>query len=114
MRLSLDTEEKLTITLRFLATGKNFEELHFEYMMGSRTVSAVVKETCTTIWEVFQPLEMKPPSSKAQYVDLTIDYSYSQKKKHVNRICAQTMDRFSQFHLNILEGILMPMMPSNL
>nr|CAH7762568.1 unnamed protein product [Callosobruchus chinensis] len=74
MRLSLDTEEKLTITLRFLATGKNFEELHFEYLMGSRTVSAVVKETCTAIWEVFQPLEMKPPSSKERWLEIAENY----------------------------------------
>ncbi|KAH9629052.1 hypothetical protein HF086_007537 [Spodoptera exigua] len=74
MRLSLDTEEKLTVTLRFLATGKNFEELHFEYLMGSRTVSAVVKETCTAIWEVFQPLEMKPPSSKERWLEIAENY----------------------------------------
>ncbi|CAG5059713.1 unnamed protein product [Parnassius apollo] len=50
-----------------------------------------------------------------EYVDLTIDNSYSQnKKKHVNHICAQLMDSNSLFHLNILEGILMPMTPSNL
>ncbi|CAG4929338.1 unnamed protein product [Parnassius apollo] len=50
-----------------------------------------------------------------EYVDLTIDNSYSQnKKKHVNHICTQLMDSNSQFHLNILEGILLPMMPSNL
>ncbi|CAG4999751.1 unnamed protein product [Parnassius apollo] len=40
-----------------------------------------------------------------EYVDLTIDHSYSQKRKHVNHICAQTMDSNSQFHQNILEGL---------
>ncbi|CAG4942355.1 unnamed protein product [Parnassius apollo] len=43
-----------------------------------------------------------------EYVDLTIDHSYSQKKKHVNHISAQTMDSNSQFHLNILEGLKLP------
>ncbi|CAG5020117.1 unnamed protein product [Parnassius apollo] len=46
-----------------------------------------------------------------EYVDLTIDHSYSQKKKHglhVKHICAQTMDSSSQFHQNILEGLKLP------
>ncbi|KAJ8911470.1 hypothetical protein NQ315_015237 [Exocentrus adspersus] len=69
MRFSIDAEERLTITLRFLATGKNFEKLKFDYFIGSRTVSSIVKETCQAIWDVLQPLEMKPPSSKERWLE---------------------------------------------
>nr|CAI5829874.1 unnamed protein product [Callosobruchus analis] len=42
--------------------------------MGSRTVSAIVKDTCTAIWEIFQSLEMKPPSSKERWEEIAENY----------------------------------------
>ncbi|KAJ8915449.1 hypothetical protein NQ315_003212, partial [Exocentrus adspersus] len=74
MRVSIDAEERLTITLRFLATGKIFETLKFDYFIGSRTVSSIVKETCQAIWDVLQPLEMKPPSSKERWLEIADNF----------------------------------------
>lgn len=59
---------------RFLATGCNFEELKTDFLLGSRTASALVKETCEAIWEVYQPLEMKPPSSKERWIEIAENF----------------------------------------
>lgn len=49
MREALTVEEKLAVTLRYLATGRSFEDLKFSALMGSRTISNVVMETCEAI-----------------------------------------------------------------
>lgn len=45
-----------------------------DFLVGSRTVSALVNETCKAIWEVHQRLEMKPPSSKERWIEIADSY----------------------------------------
>lgn len=55
-------EERLTVTLRYLATGTSFSAMHLEFSMGCSTIAKIVKETCQVLWEVLQPIEMPVPS----------------------------------------------------
>ncbi|XP_044133116.1 protein ANTAGONIST OF LIKE HETEROCHROMATIN PROTEIN 1-like [Bufo gargarizans] len=50
MRRCVSAEERLIITLRFLATGNSFASLHFEFGMGTSTISGIVRATCATMW----------------------------------------------------------------
>ncbi|CAI6344722.1 unnamed protein product [Macrosiphum euphorbiae] len=42
--------EMLSITLRYLASGCTFTDLHFSYRIGISTASKIVEEVCTAIW----------------------------------------------------------------
>ncbi|CAH2010776.1 unnamed protein product [Acanthoscelides obtectus] len=43
-------EQKLVITLRYLATGCYFADLHYAYRLGKSTVIDIVQKTVYVIW----------------------------------------------------------------
>lgn len=47
---------------RYLATGKSFGSLHFEFKVGKSTISGIVNQTCLVIWEELKDLVMKKPN----------------------------------------------------
>uniref|UniRef100_A0A915D665 DDE Tnp4 domain-containing protein n=1 Tax=Ditylenchus dipsaci TaxID=166011 RepID=A0A915D665_9BILA len=48
-RPSISAEERLMVTLRYLATGESFRSLAFQFRLGFRTVSNIVAESCEAI-----------------------------------------------------------------
>ncbi|RVE44050.1 hypothetical protein evm_011287 [Chilo suppressalis] len=48
-RTYISIEEKITITLRFLATGKDFKTLAEDFGIGHTTVRAIIIEICKKI-----------------------------------------------------------------
>ncbi|CAH1995541.1 unnamed protein product [Acanthoscelides obtectus] len=51
MRACISPEEKLVITLRYLATGCSMMELSHNYRIGHTTVRDIIYEVCMAIWE---------------------------------------------------------------
>ncbi|XP_015372634.1 PREDICTED: uncharacterized protein LOC107167931 [Diuraphis noxia] len=62
LRDSIPPEERLSETLRYLATGTSFSSLHFDFLMGVSTIAKVINETCMVLWDELQPTEMAPPT----------------------------------------------------
>ncbi|XP_025195888.1 protein ALP1-like [Melanaphis sacchari] len=50
MRIAIQPEEKLVITLRYLATGCSLKELHYNFRIGKSTASEIVRTVCKSIW----------------------------------------------------------------
>ncbi|KAF9423376.1 hypothetical protein HW555_001185 [Spodoptera exigua] len=48
-RLPIPPIERLMVTLRFLATGRTFTDLHYSFRMGIATISKIVNEVCMRI-----------------------------------------------------------------
>jgi len=46
-----------------LSTGTCFKALQFDFHIGKSTSAEIVRETCTMIWTIFQPLEMPQPTT---------------------------------------------------
>ncbi|XP_041440886.1 protein ALP1-like [Xenopus laevis] len=65
MRVSISPEERLCVTLRFLATGQSFASLYFQFLIGRSTISNIVRETCQIIWTELQRIVMPPPNENA-------------------------------------------------
>ncbi|KAM4038166.1 uncharacterized protein ACNLHF_016492 [Anomaloglossus baeobatrachus] len=49
MRLSISPEERLLVTLRYLATGQSISSLHFEFLLGRSTIGKIILHTCTVM-----------------------------------------------------------------
>lgn len=49
MRKAISAKERLTTTLRFLATGRSFEDLKFTTAIAPQTISGIIMETCEAI-----------------------------------------------------------------
>ncbi|XP_073510783.1 uncharacterized protein [Phyllobates terribilis] len=64
MRRAISAEERLLITLRFLATGESYTSLHLQFRVGKSTISQIVRCTCTVIWQKLQPIVMHSPTEE--------------------------------------------------
>ncbi|XP_050301061.1 uncharacterized protein LOC126739422 [Anthonomus grandis grandis] len=58
----ITVEERLTVTIRYLATGMHFAALQYSYLMGRSTIAMIINESCRAIWTILQPLEMPEPT----------------------------------------------------
>ncbi|RVE43987.1 hypothetical protein evm_011371 [Chilo suppressalis] len=63
-RTYISLEEKITITLRFLATGKDFKTLAEDFGIGHTTVRAIIIEICKKIWLKLSSQEMPVPTTQ--------------------------------------------------
>ena len=53
----ISVAERLTLTLRFLATGETFRSLSFQFRISRASIPYIVKEVCQAAWtEIFSPL----------------------------------------------------------
>ncbi|CAJ0968057.1 unnamed protein product [Ranitomeya imitator] len=64
MRLSISPEERLLVTSRFLATGHSYSSLHFEFLLGTSTISGIVRSTCDVIWDTLKSRLMPQPNTQ--------------------------------------------------
>lgn len=49
MRNSISVHERLALTLRYLATGRNFEDLKYSVIMSAASISKAILETCQVL-----------------------------------------------------------------
>ncbi|XP_075684243.1 uncharacterized protein LOC142652483 [Rhinoderma darwinii] len=63
MRRCISPEERLLVTLRFLATGNSYHSLHFEFLLGVSTISAIVTGTCVVLWLRLKTTVMPQPTT---------------------------------------------------
>lgn len=54
MRKSIPAAQRLSATLRFLASGVDFEDLKFVFFIAPYTLSNIVMETCEVINEALK------------------------------------------------------------
>jgi hypothetical protein len=54
MRKAVTPHERLTATLRFLATGRSYEDLKYSTIISPRALSYIVPETFHAIYEVLK------------------------------------------------------------
>jgi hypothetical protein len=49
MRDAISAEERLVTTLRFLATGRSYEDLKFSCVISPQLLGKIIPETCRAI-----------------------------------------------------------------
>lgn len=50
-RNSISARDRLTITLRYLATGETYKSLEYSFRVGQSTISKIVPEVCAAIYK---------------------------------------------------------------
>lgn len=66
MRESIPPEERLIATLRFLATGRCYEDLKFSTAISAQALGYIIPETCMVLFEVL----------RADYLKVSIIYRF--------------------------------------
>ena len=64
MRMPIPAEEKLAITLRYLATGETFESLMYQFRVHRTTIAAFIPEVCKAIYETLKEEYLKMPQNE--------------------------------------------------
>ena len=54
MRNAITPEARIAATLRFLATGRSFEDLKFATIVSPQALGKIIPETCKAIYEVLK------------------------------------------------------------
>lgn len=52
MRTAITPHERLTATLRFLVTGRSYEDLKFSTIISPQALGRIIPETCEAIYQV--------------------------------------------------------------
>ncbi|KAJ8050934.1 hypothetical protein HOLleu_04318 [Holothuria leucospilota] len=59
MRQAIGPGERLSITLRYLATGQSYKSLAYLYRVSPASICTIIPETCTAIFEALKNTHMK-------------------------------------------------------
>ena len=70
-RRAVTPTERLSVTLRYLASGNSFTSVAYEYRLGISTVHEVVLETCSALWSKLRYEVMSPPSSEDDWITIS-------------------------------------------
>ena len=73
-RNPITPEEKLAITLRFLATGESCKSLMYQYRVSDSTISKFVPVVCEVISKVFIDEFMPFPSTENDWLKIATEF----------------------------------------
>ena len=59
LRKCISVENKLAVTLRYIATGETFTSLHYQFRMGISTISTFIPIVLNAIYSVLKDEYMK-------------------------------------------------------
>lgn len=70
-RFSISPEERLMVTLRYLATGCSMTQLHYEWGLSVAAVSKIIPETCRAIYECMKDTYLETPNTVQQWQEIS-------------------------------------------
>ena len=62
--------ERLTLTIRFLATGETYRSLCFQFRISVSAISYIVRQVCKAIYEHLGPDYLKVPETSEEWLDI--------------------------------------------
>ncbi|CAK1584748.1 unnamed protein product [Parnassius mnemosyne] len=69
LREAIPARVRLAVTLRFLASGDNYESLHFLFKISPQIISKIIPEVCLALNQVLKE-EIKIPSTAEEWLDI--------------------------------------------
>ena len=82
-RTAISAEERLVIALRYLSDGMSQHPLSYSFRVGRTTISNILKEVCTSIYERLAPIYMKAPSTEEDWKHISDDFEKLWNLLHV-------------------------------
>lgn len=60
---------------RYLASGDSMTSMHYQYLMGLSTVSAIISETCAVLWKKLCPMVLPSTVSTEEWLRIAQTFS---------------------------------------
>ncbi|CAB4006040.1 Hypothetical predicted protein [Paramuricea clavata] len=70
MREAISPGERLAICIRYLATGETFRSLSFQFRIGRTTISEIVLDVCTAIFNELGKSHLQTPNSTEKWKEI--------------------------------------------
>ncbi|XP_018360500.1 PREDICTED: putative nuclease HARBI1 [Trachymyrmex cornetzi] len=103
MRQCISSKERISLTLRFLATGESYRSLEYSTRIPACTISRIIPETCRVIYELLRENYLKTPNTTVEWKQIADDY---QRLWNVPN-CIGSMDgRHIEFRAPLQDGSL--------
>uniref|UniRef100_A0A1B6H8T0 DDE Tnp4 domain-containing protein n=1 Tax=Homalodisca liturata TaxID=320908 RepID=A0A1B6H8T0_9HEMI len=121
MRSCIGNEEKLLVTLRYLATGNSFVDLHHSYRLGVTTIKEIVSRVCSALWNILQK-ECLPEPTKGDWLRTAAEFEKRANfpnclgavdGKHIRIVKPQTVHHCTITTKNYFSIILMAVTDAN-
>ncbi|XP_046689060.1 uncharacterized protein LOC124374968 [Homalodisca vitripennis] len=84
-RSSVSAEERLIVTLRYLATGRSYEDLKFSAAISPQLLSSIIPETCAAIYHCLKKY-IKIPKTEDEW--RTVAHQFETKWNFNNAVGA--------------------------
>ena len=82
-REAITAEERLVMTLRFLATGETQQSLSFSFRVGKSTICKIISETCVAIYESLKTQYLSCPTSPEDWKRIASKFETDWQFPHV-------------------------------
>ena len=82
-RKAIPARQRLVIALRYLATGCSQQTLSYSFRVGRTTISNILTEVCSAIYEALSNIYLKPPSSAEEWKRISNDFDMLWNMPHV-------------------------------
>ena len=66
-RQSISAEQRLMVTLRYLATGSSMTQLHYDWCISVAALSSIIPETCEAIYTALKGEYLKTPATQEEW-----------------------------------------------
>lgn len=73
-RQAITPAERLTITLRYLASGDSQQSQSFNFRVGRTTACNIIRDTCKGIWLALHKIYLKPPTTQEDWKKIANDF----------------------------------------
>ncbi|CAH3026462.1 unnamed protein product [Porites evermanni] len=74
LRPPISAAERLTLTLRYLATGDSQQSQSFNFQIGRSTVSNIIRETRDAIWTQLRETYVSTPKSPQEWKRISEEF----------------------------------------
>ena len=81
-RIPISAEERLVITLRYLATGDSQLSQAFNSRVGRSTVCHIISDTCDGIWAALNEIYLRAPESKEEWTSIAREFEAKWNFQH--------------------------------
>ena len=81
-RETISVNERLILTLRYLASRDSQQSQSFSFRVGRSTVSNIIRETCDGIWKALSPMYLKIPSTTEDWLKIAQEFEEERNFPH--------------------------------